>query len=329
MKIGPYQLANRVVLAPMAGITDAPFRALCRTFGAAMTPSEMLSANALLYGTTKTRRRLVAADEPEPRVVQIAGTDPEQMARAAQLNVDLGAQVIDINMGCPAKKVCNKMAGSALMKDELRVAQILEAVVAAVEVPVTLKIRTGWDPDHRNAVQIAKIAEDAGIQCLAVHGRTRACGYRGRAEYQTIRMIKDVLHIPVIANGDICNGAQALSVLRETGADAVMIGRASLGKPWIFQSIVAAVSNAASLQEPSFCQQQQLILQHLQAMYSHYGQEHGVRVARRHLGAYCHGLPAATEFRRQVFRLSDAVRQQAFVREYYERLQMNAALKAA
>ncbi|HED12046.1 MAG TPA: tRNA dihydrouridine synthase DusB, partial [Gammaproteobacteria bacterium] len=303
---------------------------LCRQFGAALTPSEMVSANALLFGSVKTRRRLVDPSEPEPRVVQISGADPEQMARAAQQNVDLGAQIIDINMGCPAKKVCNKMAGSALLKDEPRVVKILGAVVAAVAVPVTLKIRTGWDLQHRNAVRIARIAEDAGIHCLVVHGRTRACGYRSPAEYQTIASVKNVLQIPVIANGDISNAGQALDVLRKTGADGVMIGRASLGKPWIFRSIVAGLGNDNSSSEPSLRQQQYIVLQHLQAMYAHYGEAHGVRVARKHLAAYCRGLPRAADFRRQVYTLIDANAQQAFVREYYERLQrLPGVLQAA
>ncbi len=330
MKIGPYRLANRVVLAPMVGITDAPFRALCRRFGAAMTPSEMVSVNALLYGAAKTRRRLVAFSDPEPRVTQIVGTDPELMALAARQNVDLGAQVVDINMGCPAKKVCNKMAGSALLKDEGRVARILDAVVAAVPVPVTLKMRTGWDLQHRNAVQIARIAESAGIQSLAVHGRTRACGYRGQAEYQTIRAVKKAVQIPVIANGDICSGEQALNVLRETSADGIMIGRASLGKPWIFRSIVARLAEEECPSEPSLRQQQDLVAQHLLAMYSHYGEEHGVLVARRHLAVYSLGLPAAAEFRRQVYSLPDADAQLACVRDYYQRLQADTGeLQAA
>jgi len=330
IKIGPYRLANRVVLAPMAGITDAPFRALCRQFGAALVTTEMVSANTLLFATEKTRCRLMTRAEPEPRVVQIAGTDPLLMARAAQLFVDMGAQIIDINMGCPAKKVCSKMAGSALLKDEPRVQQILESVVAAVSVPVTLKIRTGWDLQQRNAVRIGLIAQDAGIQCLAVHGRTRACGFRGQAEYQTIRAVKKALHIPVIANGDIGDGKQALEVLRETSADAVMIGRASLGRPWIFRSIAACLANTDCPPEPSLRQQQQLVSQHLQAMYRHYGEERGVRVARRHLTAYSQGLSAATNFRRRLYTLTEATSQQALVQAYYQRLQaVSGAQKAA
>jgi len=314
----------------MSGITDAPFRALCRQFGAALTPTEMLSANTLLFGSRKTHRRLVHYSEPEPRVVQIAGSEPRSMALAARQYVDLGAQIIDINMGCPAKKLCRKMAGSALLKDEALVAQILTAVVTAVEVPVTLKIRTGWDLQHRNAVQISRIAEDAGIQALAIHGRTRACGYRGQAEYQTIGKVKKAVHIPVFANGDISSVEQARAVLHDTGADGVMIGRASLGRPWIFRSIVAGLGNKDCPPEPSLLQQQHLVLLHLQAMYDHYGEAQGVRVARRHLGAYSQGLYDASTFRHQLYALTDAGSQSRFVREYYDRMHaMTVGLKAA
>ena len=237
MQIGPYKLKNRLVLAPMAGVTDRPYRQLCKKMGAGMAVSEMISSNSLLWGSEKTKRRANHEGEIEPRYVQIAGADPKLLAEAAQHNVDNGAQIIDINMGCPAKKVCNVMAGSALLKNEALVADILDAVVKAVDIPVTLKIRTGWDKENRNAITVAQIAEQAGIQSLAVHGRTRACGYSGEAEYDTIAAIKANVNIPVIANGDIRTPEQAKYVLDYTGANAVMIGRAALGKPWIFREI--------------------------------------------------------------------------------------------
>ncbi|EDN68044.1 Dihydrouridine synthase, DuS [Beggiatoa sp. PS] len=237
MKIGPYTLKNCLILAPMAGVTDRPYRQLCKQWGAGMAVSEMISSNSLLWGSEKTKRRANHEGETEPRCIQIAGADPELMAKAAQYNVDNGAQIIDINMGCPAKKVCHVMAGSALLKDEGLVGKILEAVVKAVEVPVTLKIRTGWDKEHRNGVRIAQIAEQSGIQALAVHGRTRACQFSGEAEYETIAAIKATIKIPVIANGDIDNPEKAKSVLDYTGADAVMVGRAALGQPWLFREM--------------------------------------------------------------------------------------------
>ena len=237
MRIGPYQLTSNLLVAPMAGVTDRPFRQLCRSLGAGLAVTEMVSSNAALWGTPKTVRRLDFQGEPGPISVQILGADPTAMAEAARVNVGLGAQIIDINMGCPAKKVCRQAAGSALLRDELRVADILQAVVNAVEAPVTLKIRTGWDPEHRNAVRIARIAEAEGIQALAVHGRTRACGFSGEAEYQTIGEIKQAVRIPVIANGDIDSPQKALQVLDTTGADGLMIGRAAQGRPWIFREI--------------------------------------------------------------------------------------------
>ena len=237
MKIGPYELASPFVLAPMAGVTDAPFRRLCRQFGAGMTTSEMTTADTSLWQTAKSRHRLDLDLDAEPIAVQIAGSDPEQLATAASACVDRGAQIIDINMGCPAKKVCQKLAGSALLQDESLVERILTTVVAAVDVPVTLKIRTGWDPEHRNGEVIAKIAEQSGIQALAVHGRTRACRYRGQAEFETIARIKGAISIPVIANGDITSAEKSLEVLRLTNADGLMIGRGAQGRPWIFREL--------------------------------------------------------------------------------------------
>jgi tRNA-dihydrouridine synthase B len=286
MHIGPYPLANRLILAPMAGITDRPFRTLCRRFGAALAVNEMISANPRLREDRKTRLRTDHTGEPGLRAVQILGNDPGAMAEAARFNAGRGAQIIDINMGCPAKKVCGKAAGSALLRDETLVAGILAAVVRAVPVPVTLKIRTGWDPDSRNAVRIARIAEEAGIQALTVHGRTRACGFAGAAEYRTIRAVKQAVTLPVIANGDIDSPAKALAVLQETGADAVMIGRAALGQPWIFASLNGVMNPEHSYPVPDFGGVRVIILEHLQALHEFYGEPQGVRIARKHIGWY-------------------------------------------
>jgi tRNA-dihydrouridine synthase B len=266
MRIGPYQLANPLVLAPMAGVTDRPFRQLCREMGAGLAVSEMVSSNSLLWGSEKTRRRADHAGEWEPRSVQIMGADPLLMAQAARHNVDNGAQIIDINMGCPAKKVCNVMAGSALLRDELLVGRILDAVVAAVpEVPVTLKIRTGWDRDNRNGVAIARLAERAGIQALAVHGRTRADGYHGEAEYDTIAAIKQAVAIPIIANGDITTPEKALLVRERTGADGLMIGRAAQGRPWLFREVEHYLRTGERLPEPGLAEVRDILLGHRRA----------------------------------------------------------------
>ena len=286
MKIGPYELPSNIVLAPMAGVTDRPFRILCRRFGAGLAASEMLSADVRLWDTPKSRRRMDHTGEPEPRIVQIAGGEPSMMAEAARRNADLGAQVIDINMGCPAKKVCNRAAGSALLRDEALVADILAAVVRAVDVPVTLKMRTGWDAARRNGPMVARIAEDLGVQALAVHGRTRADHYQGAAEYATIRAIKNSVRIPVFANGDIDSGAKARAVLEETGADAVMIGRAAQGRPWIFREIRHFLSSGRQLAEPAQDEVRDIMLAHLDQLYAFYGEQAGVRVARKHLGWY-------------------------------------------
>ncbi len=292
MHIGPYLLANRLILAPMAGITDRPFRTLCRRYGAALAINEMISANPRLRHDRKTLLRTDHAGEPGLRAVQILGNDPVAMAEAARLNVDRGAQIIDINMGCPAKKVCGKATGSALLRDETLVAGLLEAVVRAVTVPVTLKIRTGWDPDSRNAVRIGRIAEIAGIQALAVHGRTRACGFSGAAEYRTIRAVKQAVGIPVIANGDIDSPQKALAVLAATGADAVMIGRAALGQPWLFADLQQAVSPAPPpVVRPSLAAIRALIVEHVQELHGFYGEPQGIRIARKHVGWYFDRLP--------------------------------------
>jgi tRNA-dihydrouridine synthase B len=286
MQIGPYKLDTNLILAPMAGVTDRPFRQICRSFGAGMAVSEMISANPALR---KNRRTLLKADhngEQEPRIVQIVGADPLQMADAARYNADQGAQVIDINMGCPAKKVCNAAAGSALLRDEKLVARILGMVVGAVHLPVTLKIRTGWDKGNRNAAKIARIAEDSGICALTIHGRTRACGFSGRAEFETIRNVKQKIRIPVIANGDIDTPKKAQLVLQITGADAIMIGRGAQGQPWIFQQIQRFISNNQLLESPSRERLRRIVTDHLEKLYGFYGDVHGVRIARKHIGWY-------------------------------------------
>jgi tRNA-dihydrouridine synthase B len=290
--IGPYVLPSSAVLAPMAGVTDRPFRILCRKLGAGLAASEMLTSDTRLWNTPKSRFRMSHEGEPEPRVVQLAGADPDVLAEAARLNVDQGAQIIDLNMGCPAKKVCGKLCGSALLQDESLVARILETVVGAVSVPVTLKIRTGWDREHRNGVSIARIAESSGIQALAVHGRTRADFYEGAAEYETIRAIKSAIKIPVFANGDINAPQKAREVLDFTGADGVMIGRASHGAPWIFGAVNAFLSGAnpdkGNVQTTlSRMEVRDIILAHLDSLYAFYGEGTGVRIARKHLGWYC------------------------------------------
>ena len=290
MRIGPYELPSTVVLAPMAGVTDRPFRVLCRGFGAGLAASEMISADPRLWSTAKSRLRRDHAGEPEPRVVQLAGADPQVLAEAARANVALGAQIIDLNMGCPAKKVCGRLCGSALLTDEALVARILEAVVNAVDVPVTLKIRTGWDRAHRNGVNIACIAAASGIAALAVHGRTRADFYAGAAEYETIRDIKAHVRIPVFANGDIDTPQKAREVLAFTGADGVMIGRASHGAPWIFRAVNAQLSERIATPALLRGDVRDIILAHLDSLYVFYGEETGVRIARKHLGWYCEQL---------------------------------------
>jgi tRNA-dihydrouridine synthase B len=309
MQIGPYRLANRLILAPMAGITDRPFRRLCRRYGAALAVSEMISANPALRHDRKTLRRADHSGEPEPRSVQILGNDPQDMAEAARINADRGAQIIDINMGCPAKKVCNKAAGSALLRDEALVGRILEAVVRAVDVPVTLKIRTGWDPENRNAETVAKIAESAGIRAVTVHGRTRACGFSGQAEYRTIRAVKQAVTIPVIANGDIDSPDKAAAVLRETGADAVMVGRAVLGRPWLFRTMAGHLEGGRPTDIPGAAEVRAVMLEHLHELHAFYGEQQGVRIARKHVGWYLEHFPCPTDFMRLFNAEETAVRQ--------------------
>ncbi|SFB81235.1 tRNA-dihydrouridine synthase B [Marinospirillum celere] len=286
LQIGPYKIATPLVLAPMAGITDAPFRALCRKMGAGLAVAEMVTADQSLWHTQKSRLRLPHQDEQEPRMIQIAGGDPQMLADAARANVELGAQIIDINMGCPAKKVCKKAAGSALLKDEKLVAEILEAVVQAVEVPVTLKIRTGWSAKYKNAVTIGKLAEASGIQALTLHGRTREDRFKGEAEYETLAEVSQALSIPVIANGDIDSPQKAEWIFNNTQAAAVMIGRAAQGRPWIFSQIKSWLEEGVRLPDPDPISVQQLIGEHLQGLYATYGDFMGVRIARKHFGWY-------------------------------------------
>ncbi|QKT03248.1 tRNA dihydrouridine synthase DusB [Ectothiorhodospiraceae bacterium 2226] len=328
MRIGCFTPSNNLVLAPMAGVTDRPFRQLCKSLGAGMAVSEMVSSNSLLWGSEKTLRRANHAGETEPRSVQIAGADPAMMAEAARFNADNGAQIIDINMGCPAKKVCNVMAGSALLRDEPLVGRILEAVVGAVEVPVTLKIRTGWDTAHRNAVEVARIAEQAGVQALAIHGRTRACAYTGEAEYATIAAVKQAVRIPVIANGDITTPEKAQRVLAETGADAVMIGRAAQGRPWIFREIDHYLRTGEHLPEPSPAEVREILLGHLENLYAFYGEHTGVRVARKHISWYSKGQPHGGAFRQAVNRVETVKEQLAMTREFFDRLAEGKELAA-
>ena len=317
VRIGPYTLSNRLILAPMAGVTDQPFRQLCRRLGAGMVVSEMVTSDVRLWHSRKSRLRLVHESDPQPRSVQIAGADPQMLAEAARRNVELGAQIIDINMGCPAKKVCNKAAGSALMKDEGLVGQILEAVVGAVDVPVTLKIRTGWDRQNRNGLQVARIAEQAGIAALAVHGRTRADLYTGEAEYDTIAAIKQALSIPVFANGDIDSPHKACEVLRKTGADALLIGRAAQGRPWIFREIDHYLATGQLLAPPALEEIESVLLEHLAALHAFYGDVMGVRIARKHVGWYLATLPGARDYRSRFNGLEDREAQCASIRRFF------------
>jgi tRNA-dihydrouridine synthase B len=328
MQIGPYKLANQLILAPMAGVTDRPFRQLCRKMGAGMAVSEMVSSNSLLWGSEKTRRRANHDGEGEPRAVQIMGADPQMMAEAARYNADNGAQIIDINMGCPAKKVCNVAAGSALLQNETLVGNILDAVVNAVDVPVTLKIRTGWDTDNRNGVRIARIAESAGIQSLAVHGRTRACGYKGEAEFDTIAAIKSAINIPVVANGDITTPEKAKAVLDYTGADAVMIGRAAQGRPWIFREIDHYLRTGTKLPEPGVNEVRDILLEHLDNLYAFYGEYTGVRMARKHISWYSKGQRHGAAFRQAVNRVESVEEQREITKTFFDDLIVREELAA-
>ncbi|MGV6858576.1 MAG: tRNA dihydrouridine synthase DusB [bacterium] len=323
MQIGPYTLDSPVVLAPMAGVTDRPFRLLCRELGAGMAVSEMISSDLSLWNSSKSRLRMDHRGEPSPRSVQIAGTEPVEMAEAARINADQGAQIIDINMGCPAKKVCRKAAGSALLQNERLVASIVEAVVKAVDIPVTLKIRTGWDRNNRNGVTIARIAEDAGIQALAVHGRTRACGYTGQAEYDTIAHIKQAVSIPILANGDITNPHKAVEVLKRTGVDAVMVGRGAQGNPWIFQQINHYLEHQELPPPPNQEQKLALIERHIRDVHNFYTGIKGVRVARKHIGWYLSKENIPKEKIKLIFKEDDANDQLLAISKLYNKHQGN------
>lgn len=323
MQIGPYKLKNNLVVAPMAGVTDRPFRMLCKRFGAGLAVSEMVTSNSLLYGSVKTLRRANHEGEVEPISVQIAGADPKMMAEAAKYNVDHGAQIIDINMGCPAKKICNVMAGSALLKDEPLVSQILKAVVAAVDVPVTLKIRTGWDKQNRNAVAVARMAEDIGVQALAMHGRTRACAYMGEAEYDTIAAVKQAINIPLIANGDITTPEKAKYVLDYTQADGVMIGRAAQGRPWIFREIEHYLLTGTHMLPPTVTEIHTVMLEHLADLYDFYGDLTGMRVARKHISWYTKGLVGSANFRHHMNQLKTIEEQLGAINAFFGQLQQH------
>lgn len=321
MYIGTHPIEPPVMLAPMAGVTDKPFRQLCKRLGAGLAGSEMTTADPRLWGTTKSLHRMDHAGEPDPVSVQIAGSDPVMLANAARYNVDHGAQIIDINMGCPAKKVCNAWAGSALLADEPLVARICTAVVRAVEVPVTVKIRTGQDRDHRNALAIARIAEDSGIAALAVHGRTRADKYEGFAEYDTIAAVKASVSIPVIANGDIDSPQKAREVLDFTKADALMIGRPAQGRPWIFREVAYYLATSQRLPEPSLREVCATLLGHLHDLYAFYGEHMGVRIARKHLGWYAKDRHENAAFRAVVNRAESASAQLQVTRNYFDALE--------
>lgn len=320
MKIGPYHIDPPILLAPMAGVTDRPFRQLCKDLGAGLAVSEMVGANSLLHGSEKTKRRANHDGETRPVSVQIVGANPKMMGEAARYNQDEGAEIIDINMGCPAKKVCNTMSGSALLRDEQLVKEILEAVVGAVQIPVTLKIRTGWDASTKNAIIIGKIAESAGIQALTIHGRTRADRFNGHAEYDTIAAVKDALNIPIIANGDINTPEDAKRVLEYTKADAVMIGRAAQGRPWIFKEIAHYLKTGELMSAPSPAEVYVLLKTHLYNLYAFYGEDRGVHIARKHVSWYSKGQRSSSAFRDHFNRLMNTDEQVQYIDEYFKQL---------
>jgi len=318
VQIGPHTLRNNIFVAPMAGVTDRPFRQLCKQLGAGYAVSEMAASDPRLWASEKTSRRINHDGEMEPKAVQIAGADPAMLAECARYNVERGAQIIDINMGCPVKKVCNSWCGSALLQNESLVARILEAVVAAVDVPVTLKTRTGWDREHKNALRIARVAEESGIAMLTLHGRTRADGYAGDAEYDTIAAVKAAVSIPVVANGDITSPEKAKYVLDYTKADAVMIGRAAQGRPWIFREIDHFLGTGEHLPAPEIAEVRQLMSEHLRAHYAFYGEFKGVRTARKHIGWYVRDLIGGETFRQRMNLMEDCDEQRAAVDAFFE-----------
>ena len=318
LKIGPYTLSGHALLAPMAGITDSVYRHICTQMGATATVSEMLTSDIAHWKSNKSSQRIIKPSDPEPRIVQIAGTKPEMMATAAKLCVDKGAQIVDINMGCPAKRVCKSQAGSALLADEKKVARILDAVVKAVHAPVTLKMRTGIDPQNKNAKTIAKIAESSGVQSLAIHGRTRQCMYKGNAEYETIKSVKNVVTIPVIANGDINSPQSAKKVLAFTGANAIMIGRAAQGNPWIFKQVNYLLNNKKMLPTPSLEEIENVVLTHAFGLYSHYGNKVGVRVARKHITWYLKNYKGYAIFKDALLKTDCPKQQQNFLKDFFK-----------
>jgi len=320
MQIGSYKLENNLILAPMAGVTDRPFRQLCKNLGAGMAVSEMVGSNSLIRGSKKTLRRANHKGETTPRSVQIVGADPKMLAEAARINESSGAQIIDINMGCPAKKVCNMLSGSALLRDEILVMQILEAIVQAVSIPVTLKIRTGWDKNSRNGVKVAQIAERSGIQALSVHGRTRSCFFQREAEYETIAAIKAAVNIPVIANGDILTPEKAEFVLQKTQADGIMIGRAAQGRPWIFREIDHYLKTKQKLPEPSIAEIKSIMLGHIDNLYEFYGKESGSRIARKHVSWYTKGLTHSAKFRDTFNRIEGPEQQLEAIHRFFDEL---------
>ncbi|MCK3658423.1 tRNA dihydrouridine synthase DusB [Pasteurellaceae bacterium Pebbles2] len=317
MRIGQYQLKNRILLAPMAGITDQPFRKLCAHYGAGLTFSEMMSTNPQVWHTEKSQLRLAHHQDAGINAVQIAGADPQEMAQAAQVNVEYGAQLIDINMGCPAKKVNKKLAGSALLQFPHLVREILGSVVNAVNVPVTLKIRTGWDRQHRNCVEIAQIAEQSGIQAISIHGRTRECLFEGEAEYDNIKAVKQAISIPVIANGDITSVQKAKFVLDYTGADAIMIGRGALGNPWIFQGIAGLIEQNQCVEEPNLEEKCGVILRHIEDLHQFYGAEKGYRIARKHVGWYLQGILPNSNFKQTFNAITSAEQQLSALKDFF------------
>ncbi|MCG8381455.1 MAG: tRNA dihydrouridine synthase DusB [Gammaproteobacteria bacterium] len=317
MQIGQHLFSNTIFLAPMAGVTDQPFRSLCHLFGAGATYTEMTSANTTLRANPKTLLRTNRSDKTGPHIIQIVGADPDDMANAARFNAEKGADIIDINMGCPAKKVCRVAAGSALLSDLDKVKHILNAVTRAVDIPVTLKIRTGPDPKNKNAVTVAQLAEDCGIQALTIHGRTRADRFAGEAEYETIRRVKATLSIPVIANGDINNPEKARDVLAYTQADAIMIGRAAQGNPWIFKEILTFLETGKKRPPPSLEERSRVLLEHLQSLYTFYGPQHGLRIGRKHIAWYCKELPGSARFRNEINKVDNAASQQEMILRFF------------
>lgn len=325
MQIGPYQLNNQLVLSPMAGITDRPFRQICRELGAGLTVSEMTASNPALRHHRRTQLRMNQEGELGPRSVQIVGTNPQQMADAARYNQQKGAQIIDINMGCPAKKVCQVAAGSALLRDEPLVKAILEEVVSSVDIPVTLKIRTGWDPQHKNAVTIANIAEQSGIKALAIHGRTRACKYQGNAEFDTIKAVKKSINIPVFANGDITSPDKAQYVLEYTGADGLLIGRGAQGKPWLFREIDHFLTTGNYLDTPTLDEIHQIITHHLELLHRFYGDVMGVQIARKHIGWYLNNIdPNLKPIIKNCYLIKEPLQQLNFIAKLFNQLKLTA-----